>query len=93
MKLYIVVEEPLFLSEGILELTKEQYQARKPFLKPLKKKGQYEVIGSICFKLGEKIGYNGKVGKVIHRNLVSAEKGTETSVGNSDHDPKNSNDI
>ncbi len=74
MNLYIVVEKPLFLSNGIVELTNQQYQARKLFLKSLKKKGQYEVIGSICFKVGEKIGYDGKVDKVIHCNLVTPEE-------------------
>ncbi len=77
MEIYIVVEKPFFLSEGILGLTKEQYQTRKDCLKPAKKEGQYEVIGPVCFKVGEEIGYDGKVPKVVQTSLVTPEEYTK----------------
>jgi hypothetical protein len=74
MRKYIVVERPFVLSAGILELTKEQYQTRKYCLKPARKKGQYEVTGPVCFKVGEEIGYDGKVPKIVQTNLVTLEE-------------------
>lgn len=74
MKRYVVVEKPFVLSTGILELTKEQYQTRKYCLKPAKKKGQYEVTCPVFFKIGEKIGYDGKVPKVVQTSLITPEE-------------------
>ena len=73
MKKYIVIERPFFLSDGILELTKGQYQSRKQCLEPLKK-GLYRVAGAVCFKVGEKIGFDGKISKAVQFNLVSPEE-------------------
>lgn len=73
MRRYVVVEKPLYLTAGILELTDEQAFSRRSCLKPLKKKGQYSVAGTICFKMGEKIGYHGDVSKMIAPGLLAIE--------------------
>ena len=45
-----------FASGFILALSDEQAETRKPFLKKAKRKGQYEVLQTVEFKQGEKIG-------------------------------------
>jgi hypothetical protein len=84
MEKYIVVEKPLFLYSGIVGLTKKQFERRKTALKPIKKKkGQYEILSEVCFKVGEEIGFNGPVIKAVRTNLVPekeyAEKGAESA--------------
>ena len=64
MKKYRVVNRPLFLKQGVLSLTKAQYDLRKHALKKKgKASGRYEVVGEVCFKIGEEIGYDGAVSK------------------------------
>ncbi len=45
-----------FASGFILALSKEQAEPRMPFLKKTKRKNQYEVLQTVEFKQGEKIG-------------------------------------
>jgi len=45
----------------ILDLDSKQAGSRKHLLKPLKKKGLYEVISQVEFKAGEVIGFEKEV--------------------------------
>lgn len=58
MRRYMVVEKPLFLKGGILELTRKQAAPREHLLKHIKG-DRYEVAGEVCFKIGEEIGFDG----------------------------------
>ena len=54
---YKVVKGPVFLSAGVLELTKDQLEHRKQNLEPAAEKGQFNIVKPVCFKAGETIGY------------------------------------
>ena len=55
MQKYRVVEKPLTLATGRIELTEEQAAVRKTWLKPLRN-DCYEILAPIYFKIGEEIG-------------------------------------
>ena len=63
MTQYVVSRRPLYLYGGVLELSDQQYRPRMRCLKPLKKKGLYQVTGKVCFKVGEVVGIGGKIDK------------------------------
>lgn len=60
MKKFRVVNKPLFLQSGIVELTQEQYEARRNMLRPLGG-GLYDIVAEVCFKTGEEIGYSAEI--------------------------------
>ena len=71
-----------FASGFILALSKEQAETRKPFLKKTKRKNQYEVLQTVEFKQGEKIGIvKGQIPKSWWDTLkqTSAKERPETS--------------
>jgi len=57
MYYFNVVKGPVFLSAGVLELTKDQLEHRKQNLEATEEKGQYLIVKPVCFKAGETIGY------------------------------------
>jgi len=82
MKKFTVTETPLFLHSGIVGLTKKQFEDRKSALMPFKK-GQYEIVSEVCFKVGEEIGFSEPIVKTLRSNLVTsaeyAKKGAEAA--------------
>lgn len=84
MKRYTVIEKPLFLKNGILALTQEQAEPRKHLLKHLRG-DQYEIIGEVCFKIGEEIGFDGPVKHHINLERVKTKVAkSETEVAKSE---------
>jgi hypothetical protein len=77
MTQYTVVNSALFMTSGVLGLTKEQYEPRKRVLKPLSR-GRYEITGEVCFKIGEKIAFDSPASKGALANL---EEVKETKAG------------
>jgi hypothetical protein len=65
MKRFTVIGASASFMSGVLELSKEQYEARTHALKPLRKKGRYEVLAQVHFKRGEELGYDGEVSKAL----------------------------
>ena len=80
MKKYIVAEKPLYLTAGVLELADKQAASRRSCLKPLKKRGQYEIVDTVCFKVGEEIGYSGNISKMIAPGLLLCKKEEKTNT-------------
>jgi len=74
MKRYTVSEVPLYIGAGLLELTEDQYGPRAKYLKPIKPEGRYEIIGPVCFKVGEEIGFDGNAAKRLKPRLTPVSK-------------------
>ena len=73
MKKYIAIKL-LSLMTGIVLLTDKQAKQRQLVLKPLKKKGQYEITGQCWFKPTEEFGYEGEIPKTIAADLEEIKK-------------------
>jgi len=70
MKRYTVCKRPLFLKAGNLELTELQARRRVKDLFPCTKKGEYKIVGEVCFKVGEKIGIDTKTARGVKKTGV-----------------------
>ena len=58
METLIIEGKPLYLKAGRVRLTEVQAKVRAHCLTPVKDKvGVYDIIGPVCFKAGEEIGY------------------------------------
>jgi len=74
MKKYRVIEKPLYLSGGVLELTGTQASSRKHCLKPAGgKKGRHEIVQQVCFKVGEVIGMEAEAEQLLKTGLIEPE--------------------
>lgn len=66
MKQYVVIGTAVTFMSGRLALTEEQYRARRHALRPLgEKPGLYEILHPTQFKLGERLGFDGPVNKLL----------------------------
>jgi|GEM_PF-2334250 len=63
-----------FSPPGKLELSDEQYDARKHALKETGKKGVYEILSKVQFKRGERIGWDGEPSKMLLKNLEVSQE-------------------
>lgn len=74
MKQYTVVNRPLFLKGGVLELNEAQAKTREHRLRHIRGRC-FEVTGEVCFKIGEVIGLDGAMSKAerVFLEQVSAE--------------------
>ncbi len=61
---YSVVGPSVNFSDGVLELSEEQYGARAHNLEDLGK-GRYKIVNTVQFKHGEMVGYEGEVNKTL----------------------------
>jgi hypothetical protein len=73
MKKYVVEGRMAeFFAGAVLMLSEDQSRSRIHALKPLKKKGFYEVTAPVQFKRGEEIGFEGEVNKTLLQEIVPA---------------------
>ncbi len=71
MKKYTITGSPVRLVGGVLGLTEKQAAPRLHHLKPLKKKGLFEIVQPVVFKVGEVIGFDGDIPKSQAKLMVS----------------------
>lgn len=78
MKTYVVTGRPLHIKSGTLRLTKEQAATRDYCIKPVHgTKDEYMVTGEACFKIGEKIGYDGPdIKALLNMSLMEIDQVT-----------------
>ena len=68
MKRYTIINQAITLYSGILDHTPKQAASRSSSLNDLGE-GLYEIAGSVQFKVGEQIGYDGEVTKAMQEKL------------------------
>jgi len=73
MDIYKVVGSFVNIHSGIVRLTGKQANRREHALEPMGK-GEYRIMTPIQFKLNEKFGYNGAVGKELAVGLEKMKK-------------------
>jgi len=70
---YEIIGKAIELTGGILHLTPEQAKSRLHALKPLND-GLFEILKTVTFKVGEKIGFNGDIPKALAGQIIDSAK-------------------
>jgi len=71
MKKFTIIGSPVRLNGGVLGLTEGQAKPRLHHLKAQKKKGTFEIIQPVVFKVGEVIRFDGDIPKSLAKLMES----------------------
>jgi len=78
MKKFVVINQALYLQNGLIGLNQKQFEKRKRYLSKTKKKGVYEINSQICLKAGEEILLDESMSKKMRGRVLSSEDYAET---------------